>query len=72
MASRFIRAEAQNVATVRLSTAAMQDLHDISVIGILPVLTRRAAYVARFTYWLIRHRSVSGAAWLMAFEGRAW
>lgn len=29
-------------------------------------------YIARFTYWAIRHRSFACARWVMDYEGKNW
>lgn len=33
---------------------------------------KRMAYLVRFIYWLIRHRSWSRAKWVMDYEGHTW
>ncbi len=32
----------------------------------------RLLYLMQLTYWGIRHRSISSALWVVAFEGRSW
>jgi hypothetical protein len=32
----------------------------------------RLRYAVSFLYWAIRHRSISSARWLCAFEGKSW
>ena len=32
----------------------------------------RTLYLARLTYWALRHRSINTARWVVAFEGRSW
>jgi hypothetical protein len=35
-------------------------------------LRRRVFFIARFCYWAVRHRSISSARWLLAYEGITW
>lgn len=32
----------------------------------------RLTYLARFSYWLLRHRSWSSARWVMDYDGHVW
>ena len=32
-------------------------------------MVMRGRYVARLTYWTVRHRSIETARWIVAFEG---
>ena len=36
------------------------------------ILLRRVRYIARLAYWVARHRSLSRARWVLAYEGIQW
>jgi hypothetical protein len=35
-------------------------------------IARRVRYSAALVYWTVRHRSISSARWVLAFDGVRW